>query len=86
MNQLFSAGPRFYCFCKHILKKYRFRKYSCSTAIICEGTGFKNALPNIFTKAESSTNARLLPSAVLLPICLLAIVYKFFILSPFIGE
>ena len=39
---------------------------------ICEGMAFENRQPNIRTKVDSSTNAQLLPSAVLLQICLLA--------------
>ena len=38
---------------------------------ICKGTAFENRQPNIFTKVDSSTDAQLLPSAVLLQICLL---------------
>ena len=44
---------------------------------ICEGMAFENRQPNIRTKVDSSTNAQLLPSAVLLQICLLAPVFIF---------
>jgi hypothetical protein len=78
--ELLSAFSSIIAFTQHLIiifccfLHYRSVSLVANVRHICEGTAFENRQPNICTKVDSSTTVQLLPSAVLLQICVLVAV------------